>query len=339
MRVIAFNQYGPPEVFREDELSIPEPGPNEVLVKVHATSVNRMDWQIRSKQSGVQRPGFPQVLGFDVSGVVAEVGEEVIDSAVGDEVYGMVSYTKDGANAEYVRTLAAYMRPKPESLSHLEAASLPMVGLAALQGMKLRGGLKSGERILITGASGEIGSVAVQFAKNFGAHVTATCDAANCDTVSGLGADEVIAYDTGQIPDDARFDLIFDTVKSFDFGTASSYLTRAGRYVCTVPDALGPIKSRLGWLTGKRQKCLYAAVQPDPQALDYMSKMVAAGTLRPLIAQSFPITELAAAHTLGEAGGVVGKIVIEVSPHFDEPPAFGYLPAQAFPPGPSLVGD
>jgi len=257
------------------------------------------------------------VLGFDVSGVVTDVGAEVTTLRVGDVVYGLVSYTKDGANAEYIRTQAVYLRPKPASLTHLEAASLPMVGLTALQGLKLYGGLQPGERVLITGASGGVGSVAVQCAKNFGAHVTATCSAANRDTVMQLGADEAIAYDTEQIPSSARFDLIFDAVKAFDFGSARRYLTRTGRYVGTAPDALGPIKSKLGWLVGKRQKCRSFLVQPDPQALDYMTKMVAAGSLKPVVAKTFPITELAAAHAMSEAGHVVGKLVIEVSPHLD----------------------
>ncbi|MBI5137565.1 MAG: NADP-dependent oxidoreductase [Nitrospirae bacterium] len=316
MKAIAFNQYGPPEVLREVNLTVPQPGVDEVLVKVHATSVNPIDWKIRSRQLKIKRPGFPQILGFDLSGVVAGTGADVTDLKPGDPVFGLVNYTRDGCNAQYVRVPALYLRPKPESLSHEQAAALPMAGLSALQALRLHGGLKTGERVLIVGAAGGIGTVAVQVAKAFGAHVTALCDAGAADLVRGLGADAILPRGE-DIPQGTSFDLFLDTPKAFDFAHASPFLARGGRYVGTYPDPLGLARARLLWLVGGRKRCLHFFVQPDPQALDWLRRAVAEGTLRPVVAATFPVTELAKAHAAAEAGGLHGRITVQVDPLLD----------------------
>ncbi len=316
MRAFGFEQYGPPEVFREVSVPNIQPDPDEVLVKVHATSVNPLDWKLRSKKVKIKRPGFPQILGFDVCGTVAAAGAKA-DLAVGTEVYGMLSYSGDGANACYALCPSLYMRPKPPELTDEEAASLPMSGLTALQGLRLHGGIQKGEKVLIVGASGGVGTLAVQMAKAFGATVTATCSANNVELVRELGADEVIPYDQQEVPKGAGYDLVFDVVKAFDFGSASAFMAKHGRYVGTDRDPRNEARARvLRWLGGRR-KCVSFYVQPDPQALDYMARLIANGALKPVLAHTYPITELAQAHTLSEGGHVVGKIAIQVAPYLD----------------------
>lgn len=310
---MGYNQYGPPEVIQRQRLTDPEQGPDELLVRVIATSINPLEWKLRSRQMRMMRPGFPQILGFDLSGEVLAVGDDVTDFAVGDEVYGLLDLRKDGANAPLVRTQAVLLTKKPPTLTHEQAAAIPLAGLTALRALRLDGRLQAGQRVLIIGASGGVGTFAVQIAKARGAHVTAVCSHNNAELVASLGADEVIAYDQQEIPDEARYDLIFDAVKARSYGTTRRYLNRGGGYVGTLPDEAGVWQSRLSYLTGKRHRCATVRVQPDPHGLRVLSALVASGELRPVIEKTLPLSELAEAHRISEAGRVVGKLVIRVA--------------------------
>jgi len=314
MKAIGLNQYGPPEVLKEMFLPEPQAGDNEVIVRVHATSVNPLDWKIRKKAIPVKSmTGFPRVLGYDVSGVVESAGRDVKHLKVGDDVYGMVDYRRDGANAELLRTRDAFLNLKPKTLSHQEAAAVPLAALTALQGLKLKAKMKEGDRVLITGGSGGVGHFAVQIAKGYGAYVATTCSEQNAEFVKGLGADEVYCYDLDQEPDEgADFDVIFDTVGSKRFTWSKKRLTKTGCYVSTEPDPGGLAATKLGKWVGKKQRCEFVMVTPDHHGLRYLAEMIDEGGIRPAIQKVYSLDDLADAHRESEAGHVVGKLVVDV---------------------------
>ncbi|MDH5525900.1 MAG: NAD(P)-dependent alcohol dehydrogenase [Nitrospirota bacterium] len=314
MKAIAYNAFGPAEVLREMSLTVPEPGDDEVLIRVCATSVNPLDWKIRSRQLKLPlKGGFPRVPGSDVSGVVERVGVDVTSVQPGDEVYALLDYRRDGAAAEFVRSRATFLYKKPPSLSYDEAACVPLAALTALQALKLKARMQKGERVLITGASGGVGHFAVQLAKNYGAHVTATASAKNADFARGLGADEVIAYDTGGVPEGPAFDVIFDPVRAYDYSAAVTRLLPAGRYVSTSPDLGGMLRTKLLKWVGDKRQCLFLAVVPDPHGLKYLHEQIEAGALKPHLQQIFPLERLADAHRISEDGHVVGKLAVHVA--------------------------
>jgi NADPH:quinone reductase-like Zn-dependent oxidoreductase len=314
MKAVAFDRYGPPEVLRPMTLTVPEPGPGEVLVRVCATSVNPLDWKIRARRSRVRpKTGMPRVLGFDLSGVVEQVGPEVKVVRAGEAVYGLIDYRRDGADAEYVRTREAFLYPKPAALSHEEAAALPLAGLTALQALRLLARMQEGERVLVIGATGGVGHLAVQIARAYGARVAAVCAAAHADTVRGLGAEAVYPYDAGDVPEAERFDIVFDTVKARTDAWARRRLNPRGRYVSTEPDLAGLFRARLMKLVGVRERCRVVVVMPDRHGLRYLGELVERGALRPVVQRVYPLEELAEAHRVSQAGHVVGKLVVKVA--------------------------
>jgi len=313
MKAVGFERYGPPEVLRPLVLTVPEPAADEVLVRVRATSVNPLDCQVRAKTSLVRpKTGFPRVLGFDVSGVVTRVGAEAGRFQPGDEVFGLVDYRRDGADAEYVRTRHAFLHQKPPSLTHEEAAAVPLCGLAALQGLRLKARMKAGDRVLIVGATGGVGHLAVQIAKAYGAEVGAVCRHAQSEFVKGLGADAVFAHDAGDVPAGERFDVVFDTVGAWSWAAAKTHLRPKGRYVSTHRDIPGLLKARLLRLVGMRPRCLFFMVVPDPHGMKYLYELIEEGKLRPVVQRVYPLDALAEAHRESEAGHVTGKLVVTV---------------------------
>jgi NADPH:quinone reductase-like Zn-dependent oxidoreductase len=311
MKAIAFDRFGPPEVLRPMALTVPEPAPDEVLVRVCATSVNPLDCDIRRKSARVRtKTGFPRVLGFDLSGVVERVGESVRHLKAGDAVYGLIDYRKDGAAAEYVRVREAFLHVKPPSLSHEEAAALPLAGLTALQGLRLKARMRDGERVLIGGAGGAVGSLAVQVARAYGGRVSALCAAADAERVRGLGAEAVF---TGEVPTTERFDVVFDTDATLGFQVARPLLDRRGRFVSIRPDPAAVLACRVKRLVGERRRCHFLMVLPDPHGLRYLHELVEQGRLRPVIARVYPLEELAEAHRACEAGGAAGQLVVRVA--------------------------
>lgn len=313
MKAVGLTTYGPPEVLRPLVLTVPEPGSDEVLVRVRATSVNPLDCQVRAKTSFVRaKTGFPRVLGFDVSGVVTRVGPAARLFRPGDEVYGLVDYRVDGADAEYVRVREAFLHKKPPSLTHEAAAAVPLAALTALQALRLKARMKAGDRVLVIGATGGVGHFAVQLAKAYGAQVAALCRGVHAGFVRGLGADAVFALDGGGVPDGERFDVIFDTVGAWSWGRARAHLARKGRYVSTHRAVAGLLLARVKRLAFIRERCLFVIVVPDPHGLRYLYDLIEAGRLRPVVQRVYPLEELADAHRESEAGHVVGKLVVAV---------------------------
>ena len=202
MKAIRAHKFGSPDVLQLEDIPVPQPARDELLIKVYASSVNPVDWKIikgaRQEKFPVHLPIIP---GWDVSGVVEKTGSHVQGCKAGDEVYGRPDPTRDGAFAEYIVVKADQLEFKPKSLNHEHAAAVPLAGLTAWQALFQYGKLEKGQKVLIHGASGGVGSFAVQFARWKGAHVTATCSKQNTDFVRKLGADQVIDYQNEKFED------------------------------------------------------------------------------------------------------------------------------------------
>ncbi|MFC9444548.1 MULTISPECIES: NADP-dependent oxidoreductase [Brevibacterium] len=310
MRAATQHSLGGPEVLEVVDLPRPQPRTNEVLVRVRAAGLNPTDWKHRAAGRFLGQPPF--VLGWDVSGVVEAVGVGVARFAVGDEVFGMLSYPYGhGSHAEYVAAPARVFAKKPAGLDHVEAAALPLVSLTAWQMLIDYAQLTPGQRVLIHAAAGGVGHVAVQIAKAHGAHVIGTASGKKHDLLRRLGADEMIDYRTEDFTETATdIDVVLDTLGGDTAMRSLRTLTPGGIAVSTVPvgpDDFTTEATRLG------VRALRMLVDSSHADLTAIAGLVDAGRLRPEIAATFPLEEIAAAHRLGETGRTTGKIVITMS--------------------------
>lgn len=313
MKAIAINQYGDASVLQYLDLASPQIKPDQVLVKVYASSVNPVDWKIRSGHLQLLTGyNFPLVLGFDVAGEVVQVGSSVTRFQVGDAIYAYLNSIPGGAYAEYVAISEQVICLKPSTLTYEQAAAVPLAALTALQALRNQGQISPGHQVLINGASGGVGSFAVQIAKAFSTEVTAVCSSKNVDLVKSLGADNVIDYTTFDFTQDAKqYDIVLDAVGTSSFSQCQAILKPQGIYISTLPNPDNLIQSVLTWvIPGKKAKLILA--MSNSQDLAYLKELIEAGQLRPIIERIYPLSELAAAHTHSEQGRVVGKLVISV---------------------------
>jgi NADPH:quinone reductase-like Zn-dependent oxidoreductase len=296
MRAISVQRAGGPEVLTEVEMPRPEPGPVEILVRVHAAGVNPVDWKQRAGGQAFTTPA-PFVPGYDVSGVVEAVGLGVRMYKPGDEVFGMPLFpTLPSAYAEYVVAPTRHFALKPKELDHVTAAGLPLAGLTAWQSLVDFADIQPGQRVLIHAAAGGVGHLAVQIAKARGAHVIGTASAAKHDFVLGLGAAEVIDYRTTDFTKAAGdLDVVLDPIGG-DYGPRSHALLRpGGTYIS---------------LTSGGDDFLL--VEPDHAGMLALANLVATKQLTVAVDSVFPLSEAAKAHEHGEKGGTTGKIVLKV---------------------------
>jgi NADPH:quinone reductase-like Zn-dependent oxidoreductase len=297
MHAVVTHETGEPDVLRHEELDPPQPGDGEVLLRVAAASVNPADWKFRR---GFMPKPLPAVLGIDVSGTVEVSRAEGL--AEGDEVFGMAA---SGGYAELATASAAAVARKPAGLSHEEAAALPVAGLTAWQALFDRGGLERGQTVLIAGAAGGVGHLAVQFARHAGARVVGTGSARNRDFVLGLGADEYIDYAAQDVAAAvANVDVAFDTVGGETTQTLLPVVREGGVLVCIA----GPPPEDAARERGVRAELLVSS--PSPEQLARIADLVAAGEVRVEIAERLPLAEARRAHELSESGHVRGKIVL-----------------------------
>ncbi len=317
MYAIVINRYGPPSVLEQVELEQPQPQPDQVLVRVHASSVNPVDWKVRSgAMQLLTGRRFPLRLGCDLAGIVTAVGHQVTQFQPGDAVYGQTGIWQRGAYAEWVAISPALLAPKPQNMSLLAAATVPLAGQTALQALRDHGRLQAGQSVLINGAAGGVGSFAVQIAKVLGATVTAVCSRRHLDLVADLGADRVIDYtqqDVTQLSD--RYDLLFDTVSHLPFSRSRHLLKPQGIYVAPLPGipGLGPLLTSVvtQLLPGKR--AILMAEQPNSQDLQYLTTWIEAGQIRTLVDRTYALADLVAAHAYSEQGHTCGKIAIAIA--------------------------
>jgi NADPH:quinone reductase-like Zn-dependent oxidoreductase len=308
MRAISQQTFGGPEVLSVAEMEQPQPLPTEVLVRVRAVGVNPVETSIRSGAWPLLGTP-PFVLGWDISGVVEQIGAGVTRFRPGDEVYGMPYFPRAvGAYAEFVVASSRQLAYKPARLDHRHAAALPLAGLTAWQGLVDAAQLKEGERVLIHGAGGGVGHLAVQIAKARGAHVTATVSGSKRDFVRGLGADEVLDYRAMDFASEVgNLDVVLDLVGG-DYGERSLPTLRAGGVLVTAADPMNQHLADQAEQAGVRFAGIM--VEPDHVALESLAELVDDGRLSVHVARSFTFEEIAAAHRFVEDGHMIGKVVL-----------------------------
>ncbi|QMU74214.1 NADP-dependent oxidoreductase [Streptacidiphilus sp. P02-A3a] len=310
MKAISQNTYGGTEVLREVELDRPTPGPSEVLVRVRAAGMNPTDWKHRTFSGLVGK--LPLVLGWDVSGVVESVGFGVTLHKVGDEVFGMLPYPHGvGSFAEYVVAPARALVRKPEGIDHVQAAAIPLAALTAWQGLVDVADVQPGQRVLIHAAAGGVGHLAVQIAKQLGAHVIGTASAPKHGLLRELGAEELIDYRTEDFTAIDPVDVVFDAIGGETATRSLKALKPGGKLVSiavsSFPADLPEQAAALGVDT-------YAMlVEADQAGMRAISDLVTAGRLRAVIEADYPLAQAAKGHELGDTGRVTGKIVLTVS--------------------------
>jgi NADPH:quinone reductase-like Zn-dependent oxidoreductase len=303
MKAICPRVRGGPEAFAYEESPLPRPGEGEVLVRVHAAGVmhTELGWdQTWTTSTGEPRP-WPVILGHEFSGEIAALGAGARDVGVGDLVYGLNDWSSNGAYAEYCAAPIADLAHKPANVDHVHAAATPIAALTAWQGLFERGGLTAGQRVLIHGASGGVGTFAVQLARWRGAQVTATASTANLDFVRRLGADEVIDYRTQRFEEVVGgVDVVFDTVGGETLDRSWGVLKPGGSLV-TVADP--------GETSDARSRAAYFIVEPNRTQLTEIARLIETGALRPVVGAVFPLAKARQAY---QHKPNHGKVVLNV---------------------------
>ncbi|MBZ0286977.1 MAG: NAD(P)-dependent alcohol dehydrogenase [Anaerolineae bacterium] len=324
MKAIVYTQYGSPDVLRYEEVAKPTPADDEVLIKVYAASVNAADWRLmradpflaRLMTGGFFKPKYP-ILGVDISGRVEAVGKKVKQFKPGDEVYVDLSLDGYGGFAEYACAREDQVALKPANLSFEEAATVPLAGVTALQGLRDNGRMQPGHRVLINGASGGVGIFAVQIAKALGAEVTAVCSTRKLDMVRKLGADHVIDYTREDFTKNGqRYDVILAVNGYHPIADYKRSLNRNGSYVMVGGNGPQLFQALLlgSWMSrteGHKMGALTA--KPSQKDLDALRELIEAGKVVPVIDQCYPLSETADAIRHLETKHARGKIVISVT--------------------------
>ena len=332
MKAVICEAYGGPEVLEVTDVPQPQVGPNGVLVRVHNTSINPVDWKLRKGLlSPIWNLRFPVIWGADLSGAVEQVGSAVTLFKAGDEVYGFkhgkVAKTYRGTYAEYVVVPENALAHKPAMLKHEEAAAVPLAAVTAWQVLVGQGNLQSGQRVLVHAAAGGVGVFAVQIAKALGAHVAATAGPRNQDFLRQLGADEVFDYTKEKYDDRlSGYNLALDGVGQSVWKGSLKVLRRGGRLVTLTPPVpeepsgklrffattLGAVVPAMAQAALSGKKFSFVSVKPRGGDLEKINTLIESGKLRPVIEKVFPLEQIAEAHRLSEAGHVRGKLVVRV---------------------------
>lgn len=321
MKSIVFERYGDPGVLRLQEVEKPAPNDNQILVKIHSAATNPLDWHMMRADPFFVRlgQGFwkPKVnrLGADIAGVIEAVGKNVKEFKPNDEVFGSIGA---GGFAEYALATEGQLALKPAQISFEEAAATPVVGITAIQGMRDFGQIQARQQVLVNGASGGVGSFAVQYAKVVGAVVTGVTSARNVDLVRSIGADHVIDYTQTSFTNGAlRYDLIFDTIGNIEMADARRALTPQGRFVVAGFASIsrlfrsmifGNLKSPK---PGQKLGSMGSAVTRKKDLL-VIQELLASGKLTPIIDRRYPLSETAQAIAYLETGRARGKVMISV---------------------------
>jgi len=307
MKAMLLTKHGGPEALRYGEAPDPVAGPGEVLVDIHAASVNGADPKVRRGGGRYKLAQFPHILGRDFSGVASQVGPGVTDFAVGDAVFGVLDAGNEGAYAEKLAIKAAIIAKKPDRLSHAEAAALGLISLTALTAIEDTARLKAGETILIQGGAGGVAGFAVQLAKHLGATVITTASAGNHAYVCSLGADRVIDYNAEDFTTIGPIcDVVFDTVGGDVRAGCYKVLKAGGRLVWIAPAPEGFQVPR------QDVETLRPDVKRDRAHLERMLALLAAGAVRPPEITHYKLADAAQAHQISEGRHLRGKLVLEV---------------------------
>ena len=331
MKAFIIDRYGPDTV-RLADMPMPQPGDNDVLVQIHAASVNPVDFKIRDgKLKLVLRYRLPIILGSDLAGVVVEVGDSVRGFKVGDEVYARVDKDRIGTFAEFIAVREESVALKPDSLSMEEAASIPLVALTAWQALIDRGGLKAGQKVLIHAGSGGVGTMAIQLAKHLGAFVATTTSTTNVQWVTKLGADVVVDYKTQDYATRLKdYDLVLDTLGGSVTEASLPVLKPGGKLISISgpPDREFAMEMGLGWpmqqvmrllsyRVRKRARQLgvsysFLFMRPSGDQLRSIGALIDKGVMRPVVDRVFPFDSTIEALAYVERGRAKGKVVVEL---------------------------
>jgi NADPH:quinone reductase-like Zn-dependent oxidoreductase len=308
MKAVRIHGYGGIDALNYEDAPRPTPGPGEVLIRVHATTVNPFDCAARAGyMDSWFHYTFPLILGTDVSGAIEEVGEGVTGFTPGDAVYGRTGVFRDGGNAEYAVAFASDVAMKPESLDHIHSAALPHVTLTAWQGLYELANLSAGQTVLIHAAAGGVGHIAIQLAKLRGAKVIGT-GSVHLNFIKELGVDQAIDYATTAFEDVAKdVDVVLDLIGGETQERSWKVLKAGGILVSTMSppseEAAAAHGARTGFIT---------SAPPIAQTLTEVAKMVAAGQIKPVVSTILPIQEIRKAHEMIEAKHTQGKLVLQV---------------------------
>jgi len=324
MKAMTFTNYGSPDVLSLKEVAKPSPKDNEVLINVRAASVNAGDWHLMRGDpflmrfgTGLRKPKFT-TLGGDIAGQVEAVGRNVTQFQAGDKVFGNISGYGYGAFAEYVSVPENALAPKPDNYTFEQAAAVPTAALTALQALRDHGQIQPGQNVLINGASGGVGTFAVQIAKSFGAEVTGVCSTPKMDLVRAIGADYVIDYTREDFTQNGQqYDLIVTVGGNLSLSAYRRALSPTGIYVMIGGSAMTQFYQAMllgPWISmTSNQKMGLMMVKPNQPDLVFLSELLEAGKIRPVIDKQYPLDEVPAAIQYLEAGRAQGKVVITLS--------------------------
>ncbi len=311
MKKVIYNKYGPPEVLEVVEADPPEPLAGRALIKVEAAGVNPVDYKIRNGSMKLIMPGkFPRTPGGEIAGTVEKTGPGSSFFKPGDRVFAMMG-TPQGGYAQYVAIKENLLCPIPQRLSFEEAAAIPLAGLTALQSLRDKGRIIKGMRVLVNGASGGVGSYAVQIAKAYHAHVTGVCSARNVSFVQDLGADEILDYEKVDFTRmDNVYDIVVDAVGKKDFSSCRKILKTGGVFISTLPHPMILFRQALNFLFSK--KAYFVICKSRAKDLVFLSRLVDENKLKPCIEKIYTIDDAASAHHHVESGRVRGKLVLKM---------------------------
>jgi NADPH:quinone reductase-like Zn-dependent oxidoreductase len=324
MKAIVYTEYGPPEVLQLKEVAKPTPKEDEVLIKIYATVVTALDCAGRKGEpffgrfvTGLIRPKIT-IQGFELAGKIEAVGKDVKLFKEGDQVYGSTNLSL-GAHAEYIcQPEDGPLAIKPANMTYEEAAAIVEGGLTALPFLRDTANIQSGQKVLINGASGSIGTAAVQLARYFGAEVTGVCSTTNLELVKSLGADKVIDYTKEDFTKSGQtYDIIFDILGKSSFSRCKSSLTQKGRYLSAAPPTLAMILQVL-WTSkigSKKAVIAFTGLRPASEKTEdlvFLKELIEAGKIKPVIDRRYPLEQTAEAHSYVEKGHKKGNVVITV---------------------------
>jgi NADPH:quinone reductase-like Zn-dependent oxidoreductase len=320
MKAVVYEKYGSPEVLEYKEIEKPTVLDDDVLVKINAAAMNPLDWRLRSGTpflarliiSGIMKPKM-QILGVDFAGTVESVGKNVEQLKIGDEVFGMAPSGRNGSHAEYISVSEENVALKPANTTYEQAAGVPFAGTMALEGVRDYGEIKPGQRFLINGASGGMGTYAVQIAKAFGAEVTGVCSTRNLEMVQSIGADHVIDYTKEDFTKNGKiYNVIFDVVAKNSFSNCSNSLSDNGIYITT---GMGPglIFQKFWTSMTSSKKMLPMWGKGRKEDLIILKDLIEDGSVTTVIDRTYSLNEVPEAHRYIEQGHARGKVIIKIA--------------------------
>ena len=311
MLAVVIDKYGSADVMRVGEVPVPVPRRRDVLVRVRAAAINPADWKMRQGNPMSGKLHSPVVIGLDLAGDVVSAGPEATRFKAGDAVFGFLPITRPGSYAQFAAVPERALALKPAKTTYAEAASMPVAATTAVLALRDKGHVHAGSRVLILGASGGVGTAAVQIGKILGAHVTGVCSGKNAELVKSLGCDRVVDYKQ-QDPKklEERFDVILNAA-TYEYSDCKHLLASPGVFVTITPSLSALVPVLLGLLPLRKRAKMFLA-SPRQDIIQDVASWLEAGKLRPIIEKVYPAAEAVQAHKDSEAGRARGKLVLDI---------------------------